>query len=70
MCSPNSKGQIKDNKNEKKFSYVRDISFNPKEYLNLKDSQDHSLIAIIGPSGKSPIENEDFGPKVTSMLWT
>ena len=87
MCSPNSKGQIKDIKNEgmalklwyilryygikeKKFSHIRGLSLNPKVYLNLKGSQDHNLIAIIGPSGKSPFEKEDFGPKVINTLWT
>ena len=53
---------------EKKFSHISGLSLNPKVYFNLKGSQDHSLIAIIGPSGKSPFEKEDFGPKVTNML--
>ena len=55
---------------EKKFSYIRGLSLNPNAYLNLKDLKDHSLIVIICPSGESPIEKEDFGPKVTNMLWT
>ena len=55
---------------EKKFSRIRGLSLNPTVYLNLKGSYDHSLIAIISPSGKNPFEKEDFGPKVTSMLWT
>ena len=53
---------------EKKFSYIRGLSLNPKIYLNLKGSLDHSLIAIISLSGKSPFEKEDFGPKVTNMI--
>ena len=55
---------------EKKFSHIRGLSLNPKVYLNLKSSYDYSLIVIIGPSGKSPFEKEDFGLKVTSMLCT
>ena len=46
---------------EKKYSHVRGLSLNPKVYLNSKGSWDHSLIAIIGSSGKSPFEKEDFG---------
>ena len=55
---------------EKKFSHIRGFSLNPKVYPNLKGSYNHSLIAIVGPSGKSPFEKEDLGPKVTNMLWT
>ena len=38
---------------EKKFSHIRGLSLNPKVYLNLKGSQDHSLIVILSPSGES-----------------
>ena len=55
---------------EKKFSHISSLSLNPKVYFNLKGSQDHSLIATISPKSKSPFEKEDFGPKITSMLWT
>ena len=55
---------------EKKFSHIRGLSLNPKVYLNLKGSYNHCLITIIGPSGKSPFEEEDFRPKATNTLWT
>ena len=55
---------------DKKFSFIRGLSLNPKVYLNLKGSWDHNLIAIIGPSGKSLFEKKDFGPKITNTLWT
>ena len=38
---------------EKKHLHVRDLSQNLKVYLNLKGSQDHSLVVIISLNQKA-----------------
>ena len=38
---------------ENKFSHIKGLSQNPKVYLNLKGSKDHSLIATISTNQKA-----------------